>query len=95
MRLFTPGRYGAVVTFTPRGGREAGFHLVDRLRLVARATSLGGTVSKAVHVASTTHLALSDEALGAAGIDPGAVRLSVGLEDPEDLVADLLQALDD
>jgi len=95
VRLFTPGRYGAVVTFTPRGGREAGFRLVDRLRLVARATSLGGTVSKAVHVASTTHLALSDEALRAAGIDPGAVRLSVGLEDPEDLVADLLQALDD
>ena len=93
LRLFTPGRYGALVTFTPRGGREAGFALVDRLQLVARATSLGGTVSKAVHIASTTHRALSDEALLAAGIDPGAVRLSVGLEDPEDLVADLVQAL--
>jgi len=94
MRLFSPGRYGALVTFTPRGGREAGFRLVDHLQLVARATSLGGTVSKAVHVASTTHRALADEALRAAGIDPGAVRLSVGLEDPEDLVADLLRALD-
>ena len=93
-KLFAPGRYGSLVTFTPSGGRAAGFRLVDRLQLVLRATSLGGTESTAVHVASTTHRQLSDEALLAAGIDPGAVRLSVGLEDPEDLVADLLQALD-
>lgn len=93
-RLFHPGRYGAVVTVTPHGGREAGMGLVDGLRLVARATSLGGTVTKAVHVATTTHKDLDPDALAAAGIDPGAVRFSIGLEDPEDLVADLLQALD-
>ena len=92
-RLFDDGRYGAVVTITPRGGRAAGMALVDGLRLVQRATSLGGTVSKAVHVASTTHLALDDASLAAAGIDPGAVRLSIGLEDPADLVADLVGAL--
>jgi cystathionine beta-lyase/cystathionine gamma-synthase len=67
--------------------------LVDRLQLVKRATSLGGTVSKAVHIATTTHLALDDAALAAGGIDPGAVRVSIGLEDAEDLIEDLVQAL--
>jgi cystathionine beta-lyase/cystathionine gamma-synthase len=93
-KLFDEGRYGAVLTVTPRGGRAAGMALGDRLRLVALATSLGGTSSKAGHVASTTHRQLDDAALAAAGIDPGAVRVSVGLEDAEDLVADLVQALD-
>jgi cystathionine beta-lyase/cystathionine gamma-synthase len=92
-RLFTPGLYGAVVTITPYGGRAAGMALVDRLQLVKRATSLGGTVSKAVHIATTTHLALDDAALAAGGIDPGAVRVSIGLEDAEDLIEDLVQAL--
>jgi cystathionine beta-lyase/cystathionine gamma-synthase len=92
-RLFTPGLYGAVVTLTPHGGREAGMALVDQLQLIKRATSLGGTCSKAVHVASTTHVSLDDAALAAGGIDPGAVRVSIGLEDAEDVVADLVQAL--
>ncbi|MCW2682011.1 MAG: cystathionine gamma-synthase [Frankiales bacterium] len=93
-KLFDAGRYGGVVTVTPEGGREAGMALCDRLRLVAVATSLAGTHSKVSHVATTTHRQLDDAALAAAGIDPGAVRISVGLEDPEDLVADLEQALD-
>jgi cystathionine gamma-synthase/O-acetylhomoserine (thiol)-lyase len=93
-RLFAPGLYGAVVTVTPAGGREAGMALVDNLRLVKRATSLGGTISNAVHVATTTHVSMDEASLAAAGIDPGAVRVSIGLEDPEDLVADLYQALD-
>ena len=92
-RLFAPGLYGAVVTVAPHGGRAAGMAMVDRLQLVKRATSLGGTTSKAVHVPTTTHLAMDDDTLAAAGILPGAVRVSIGLEDPEDLVADLLQAL--
>ena len=93
VRLFEPGRYGAVVTVTPYGGRQAGMALVDGLQLVQRATSLGGTVSKAVHVATTTHKMLDEQGLLAAGIDPGAVRVSIGLEDATDLVADLVQAL--
>lgn len=93
-RLFHPGLYGAVLTVTPRGGRAAGMAMLDRLRLVQRATSLGGTVSKAVHIASTTHRQLDEASLAAAGIDPGAVRLSVGLEDAADLLADLTQALE-
>lgn len=92
--LFDAGRYGAIVTVTPNGGREAGMALCDRLRLVSIATSLAGTHSKVSHVATTTHRQLSESALAAAGIDPGTVRISVGLEDPEDLVADLEQALD-
>ena len=93
-KLFEPGRYGAVVTVTPRGGREAGAALCDGLRLVSIATSLGGTHSKVSHVAASTHRQLSDEALEAAGIAPAAVRVSIGLEDPDDLVADLVQALE-
>jgi O-acetylhomoserine/O-acetylserine sulfhydrylase-like pyridoxal-dependent enzyme len=86
-------RYGAVVTIAPKGGREAGQAMCDRLRLAYNATSLGGTVSKVSHVASTTHRQLDDDALLAAGIAPSAVRVSVGLEDPDDLVADFAQAL--
>ncbi|MDX6220462.1 MAG: hypothetical protein QOJ48_2143 [Frankiales bacterium] len=92
-RLFASGLYGAVVTVSPAGGREAGMAMIDRLQLVKRATSLGGTTSKAVHVPTTTHVAMDDVTLAAAGILPSAVRVSIGLEDPEDLVADLLQAL--
>jgi cystathionine gamma-synthase/O-acetylhomoserine (thiol)-lyase len=94
VKLLDEGRFGGVVTITPRGGREAGRALCDRLRLVMRATSLGGTHSVVSHVASTTHRQFDDAALAAAGIGPAAVRVSVGLEDPEDLVADLAQALD-
>jgi cystathionine gamma-synthase/O-acetylhomoserine (thiol)-lyase len=93
-RLFDGGRFGAVVTVTPRGGRAAGLALVDGLRLVTRATSLGGTHSNAVHVATTTHKDMDAASLAAAGIDPGAVRLSIGLEDAADLVADLVGALE-
>jgi cystathionine beta-lyase/cystathionine gamma-synthase len=93
-RLFAPGLYGAVVTVTPAGGRAAGMALVDNLQLVKRATSLGGAVSKAVHVATTTHVSMDEASLAASGVDPGAVRLSIGLEDAEDLVADLIQALE-
>jgi cystathionine gamma-synthase/O-acetylhomoserine (thiol)-lyase len=93
VKLFDEGRYGGVVTITPQGGRDAGIALCDRLQLIRVATSLGGTHSKVSHVASTTHRQLDDDALAAAGIGPGAVRISVGLEDPEDLVADVVQAL--
>lgn len=92
--LFSDGRYGGMLSITPRGGYAAGQALCDRLKLVAIATSLGGTHSLASHVASTTHRQLTPAALAAAGIDPGLVRISCGLEDPEDLIADLTQALD-
>lgn len=99
-RLFDAGpdgaspRFGAIVTVTPDGGRAGGYALADRLRVAQVATSLGGTHTKVSHVASTTHRQFDDAALAAAGIDPGAVRFSVGLEDAADLIADATQALD-
>jgi cystathionine beta-lyase/cystathionine gamma-synthase len=96
-KLFDSGpegrRYGAIVTITPRGGREAGMRLCDGLRLARIATSLGGVHTLVSHVASTTHRQLDDDALAAAGIAPGAVRVSIGLEDADDLVADFEGAL--
>ena len=97
-KLFDEGadgrRYGAIVTVTPSGGREAGLAFCDRLRLGQVATSLGGTHTVVSHVASTTHRQLDDVALAAAGISPATVRVIVGLEDPDDLVRDLSASLD-
>ena len=98
IRLFDAGpegtRFGGIVTVTPHGGRQAGYQLADRLRVGQVATSLGGTHTVVSHVASTTHRQFDDAALQAAGMDPGAVRFSIGLEDAEDLIADVHQALD-
>jgi O-acetylhomoserine/O-acetylserine sulfhydrylase-like pyridoxal-dependent enzyme len=97
-KLFDGGpngqRYGAILTITPRGGRAAGFQLADGLSVGMVATSLGGTHTVVSHVASTTHRQLDDAALEAAGIRPGAVRFSIGLEDADDLIADITAALD-
>jgi O-acetylhomoserine/O-acetylserine sulfhydrylase-like pyridoxal-dependent enzyme len=97
-KLFETGpdgqRYGAIVTITPRGGRSAGFAFSDSLRLAMVATSLGGTHSLVSHVASTTHRQFDDATLEAAGIRPAAVRFSIGLEEPDDLIDDIRQALD-
>jgi cystathionine beta-lyase/cystathionine gamma-synthase len=97
-KLFDQGpegrRYGAIVAITPRGDRAAGLAFCDALRVGVVATSLGGVHTLVSHVASTTHRQLDDAALEAAGIGPATVRLSVGLEDPDDLVRDLVQALD-
>jgi cystathionine beta-lyase/cystathionine gamma-synthase len=87
-------RFGAIVTVTPFGGREAGLEFASQLKLTSIATSLGGTHSKASHVASTTHRQYDDRSLAAAGIDPGAVRFSIGLEDAEDLISDAYLALE-
>jgi cystathionine beta-lyase/cystathionine gamma-synthase len=93
-RLCDPGRYGAVLTLSPRGGREAGMAFVDALRAIPQATSLGGAHTTASHAASSSHRQFDDAALLAAGLLPSGVRLSVGLEDPVALLDDLTQALD-
>jgi O-acetylhomoserine/O-acetylserine sulfhydrylase-like pyridoxal-dependent enzyme len=97
-KLFDVGpegrRYGAIVTVSPRGGREGGMAFCDRLRLGTVATSLGGVHTVVSHVASTTHRQMDDVALEAAGIKPSTVRISVGLEDADDLVRDVRAALD-
>ncbi|MGB9376338.1 MAG: aminotransferase class I/II-fold pyridoxal phosphate-dependent enzyme [Mycobacteriales bacterium] len=93
-RLFDPGRYGGVVTLDVRGGRAAAMAFCDRLRLAEVAPSLAGPHSVVSHVASTTHRQLDDAALAAAGLAPGDVRISIGLEDADDLLADITQALE-
>jgi cystathionine beta-lyase/cystathionine gamma-synthase len=97
-RLFDAGpegtRCGAIVTVTPHGGREAGFAFADRLRIAQVADPAGGAHTKASHLASTAYREFDAAALAAAGIGPGAVRFSIGLEDGEDLIADAHLALD-
>ena len=93
-KLFRPGLYGGVVTVHVVGGRPAGQVFSDALRIVTNATSLGGAHSVVSHVASTTHRQLDAESLAAARLDEGTVRISVGLEDADDIIADCLQALE-
>jgi cystathionine beta-lyase/cystathionine gamma-synthase len=85
---------GGVLSFTVRGGYEAVARVHDALRLVARASSLGGVESLASIPVISSHRNASDAELLAQGIGRGTLRVSVGLEDPDDLVADLLQALE-
>lgn len=92
-RLCDPGRFGAVVTLSPRGGRAEGMALCDRLRTIPQATSLGGVHTTASHAASSSHRQFDDAALVAAGLLPSGVRLSIGLEDSEALLDDLTNAL--
>ncbi len=88
------GRGGGTLGFSVAGGRARAARFQETLRLINRAASLGGTHSLIVHAASVTHTQLSATELAAAGISEGFCRLSVGLEDPEDLIADLRSALE-
>ena len=88
------GRGGGTLGFDVAGGRERAARFQEELELVLPAASLGGTHSLIVHAASVTHTQLSAEELSAVGISEGFCRLSIGLEDPDDLVADLTGALD-
>ena len=85
--------FGGMVTFTV-GTREKAFRFWDRLKLIARAASLGGTETLTSLPILFSHTGYSAEELRRAGVDEGMVRMSVGLEDPDDLIADLRQALE-
>jgi cystathionine beta-lyase/cystathionine gamma-synthase len=85
--------FGGMLAFEPAGGYAAACRLYDRLRIIRRAASLGGTESLCSLPVLTSHHGVSDADLRAAGISRGLVRLSVGLEHPDDLIADLDQAL--
>lgn len=88
-----PGGFGGMVCFELSGGRTAGYQLLKRLRLISLAVSLGGVHSLITHPASTVSVKQSVESLQASGVMPGLVRFSVGLEDIDDIIADLDQAL--
>jgi methionine-gamma-lyase len=87
-------RFGGMVAFEMRGGVEAGRRFLNALQLIQRAVSLGDAESLAQHPASMTHAAYPPEVRQASGISDGLVRISVGLEDAADLLADIRQALD-
>lgn len=88
-----PKGCGAVFSFSLKGGREAGKRFIEALRLFSHLANVGDAKSLVIHPASTTHFRMSDAALLAAGIGPGTIRLSVGLEDPADLLEDLNRGL--
>ena len=84
---------GGIVTFEVKGGIEAGRKFLNALKILSVTNNLGDTRSIASHPASTTHSKLTEEERKAVGITPGLIRISVGLEHPEDVLNDILQAL--
>ncbi len=88
-----PKGSSAVFSFNLRGGRPAGRRFIEALRVFSHLANVGDAKSLVIHPASTTHFRMSDEALKAAGIHPGTIRLSIGLEDPNDLIDDLNRGL--
>jgi len=92
-RHYAPKGAGAVLTFGLAGGYDAGIKLVSSVKLFSHLANIGDTRSLIIHPASTTHRQLSDDQKVLAGAGPDVVRLSVGIEDKEDIIADLQQAL--
>jgi O-acetylhomoserine (thiol)-lyase len=90
---YLPKGPGAIFTFGIVGGRAAGARFIESLELVSHLANVGDAKTLVIHPASTTHQQLSDEALVAAGVTPDMVRLSVGIEDVDDILWDLDQAL--
>jgi cystathionine beta-lyase/cystathionine gamma-synthase len=86
--------FGGMVTIDVKGGQPAAYRTFDRLRIISRAASLGGVESLCSLPVLTSQYGLTDEELARAGVTRGMMRLSIGLEDPEDLIADLSQALE-
>ena len=88
-----PHGCGAVFTFSLKGGRAAGRRFIEALKVFSHLANVGDAKSLVIHPATTTHYRMDEAALRAAGITEGTVRLSVGLENPDDLVEDLSRAL--
>ena len=88
------GKPAAILSFGIQGGQEAGARFIDALKLVVRLVNIGDSKSLACHPASTTHRQLNDEELKKAGVPRDMVRLSIGIEHIDDILADLSQALD-
>jgi O-acetylhomoserine (thiol)-lyase len=93
-KKYLPNGHGAIVTFGIKGGYEAGKKLIDGLELFSLLANIGDAKSLVIHPASTTHQQLSDEEQAATGVTPELVRLSVGIEDIRDILADLDQAIE-
>ena len=92
-KYLKPGTYGALVGFELKGGREAGRRFIDSLKLFYHLANIGDARSLAIHPSTTTHSQLSADDQLATGVTPGYVRLSIGIEHADDIIADLEQAL--
>ena len=92
-RVLTGKGYGGILSFGLKSGREGGSTFVEALELFSHLANIGDAKSLVIHNASTTHSQLTEEELEVAGVKPEMVRLSVGIENVEDLIADLEQAL--
>ncbi|MGN8249426.1 bifunctional O-acetylhomoserine aminocarboxypropyltransferase/cysteine synthase [Pseudomonas sp. SMV7] len=91
---YTDGKPAAILSFGIKGGQAAGARFIDALQLVVRLVNIGDAKSLACHPASTTHRQLNDEELEKAGVPRDMVRLSIGIEHSDDIIADLAQALE-
>jgi len=92
-KTLLPRGCGAVFSFGLKGGRPAGRKFIETVRIFSHLANVGDAKSLVIHPASTTHHRMDAEALEAAGISEGTIRLSIGLEDPDDLINDLNQAI--
>jgi O-acetylhomoserine (thiol)-lyase len=90
---YLKGKGGSLVVFGLTGGADAGRHFIDSLKMISHVANVGDAKSLAIHPATTTHSQLSSEQQLAGGISPGLVRLSIGIETIDDIVADIEQAL--
>lgn len=90
----TAGKASGIVSFGIKGGKEAGARFIDALQMILRLVNIGDAKSLACHPASTTHRQLSPEELARAGVSEDLVRISVGIEHIDDIIADVAQALD-
>ncbi len=86
-------RFGSIVSFEIKGGKEAAWRVIDSTKIMSITGNLGDTKTTITHPASTTHTRITPEQRRAAGINEGLIRISVGLEDIQDLQADLLRGL--
>jgi O-acetylhomoserine (thiol)-lyase len=93
MKKYMPDGAGALVTFGIRGGLDAGKAFINSVKLFSLLANIGDTKSLVIHPASTTHSQLTEEEQASTGVTPGLVRLSVGIEDIRDIIADIDQAL--
>jgi len=93
-KKYFKGGNGALVGLEIKGGVEAGKKFIDSLKLLYHVANIGDARSLAIHPATTTHSQLTEMVLLAVGVTPGYVRLSVGIEHPDDIIADLKQALE-
>ena len=91
---YLPRGAGAVFSFDLKGGRSAGVRFLRALSLFSHLANVGDAKSLVIHPASTTHRQLDDDELRGAGISPGTIRLSIGIEDPRDLIWDLTRGLE-